>query len=65
MLLEIDEIQKKLEKRGIRFNRAKKEANATRPFKGVLGINTLGLLEHLRKEGYSIQMPPYRYYSVR
>lgn len=65
MKLDIEDVQRMLEKRGIRINRSQKTVNASKPKAGVLGINTLGKLDFMRKQGFGVQMPEYKYFEVR
>lgn len=46
---------RRLERRGVRFDRVRKEADASRL--DVVGIKTLGRLDFLNGQGYTIFLP--------
>lgn len=61
MKYEPEEIRTMLERRGARFSRNDKEIDASRMRAGVVGINSLGLLERMRDLGYRVILPEVEY----
>lgn len=61
MKYEFDEAKRKLERRGAKFDEAKKEIDMTRPKVGRVGINTLGMLEYFKKQNYRVMLPEVEY----
>ena len=52
---EVEGVVHKLSRRGVKFGKATKEADASRL--GVVGIDTLGKLDFLNSHGYTVYLP--------
>lgn len=61
MKQELEQVKAKLERRGARFNNAKKEVNMERPRAGIVGIDSLGLLNFMHDAGYDVILPVVEY----
>lgn len=60
MNYELEEVIDQLRKRGARINQGNRSIDISRPNREI-GIDTLGKLDFIRKAGYSVTMPEYKF----